>query len=682
MGHAAMIGGEAPAPGGPGDLTALLYPPKSLPHKPGRVREYTLAAVDRQIEVAKGVFFSAWTYGGTVPGPVIRATEDDLLRVKFANAGSHPHTIHFHGIHPANMDGVFEVVEPGNSFTYEFPARPYGMHLYHCHSTPLKKHIAKGLYGAFIIDPPKPRKPAQELVMVLTGSTRTATAPTTLRRQRPFYCQALIGCAAPDRSGSTSRSRTSSAQPVSACGDFFRYRRVERPLRVHRHGHDVSGAARDHRDRLRPRGPVHVPRTPVGVHRARLDGILRGRRLRAALSTAAAERLRPGAWRLWALVPLLLLVGVVTLFASSGTSLLDLVGQAPPPRDEFDIRRVEFRPGEISIRVTNPQRPKLTIASVTVDDAIVPFRTEGPATLGRLRSSTIVVPFHWVEEDPYTVGVTSSSGIESTFEVPAAVETRGASPRGFLGYALIGFLVGIVPVALGLGWLPSLRRAGARWIGAFMALTAGLLSFLAFDALAEALDLQARLPSGFQGPGLILLGVSASYLGLTFVAQRFSAAAQRERSAPLEGAALATLVALGIGLHNLGEGLAIGSSIALGELALGTFLIVGFMVHNITEGLGIAAPIAGGARIGLARLGALALIAGAPAIAGAWIGGFITSDVLGVLFFALAVNRAAGRVEVGRYVARRAPGGLRSGHVIGGYLAGIIVMYGTGLLVG
>jgi FtsP/CotA-like multicopper oxidase with cupredoxin domain len=169
MGHAAMIGGEVPAPGGLSDLTALLYPPKSLPHKPGRVREYTLAAVDRQIEVAKGVFFSAWTYGGTVPGPVIRATEDDLLRVKFANAGSHPHTIHFHGVHPANMDGVFEVVEPGNSFMYEFPARPYGMQLYHCHSTPLKKHIAKGLYGAFIIDPPKPRKPAQELVMVLNG---------------------------------------------------------------------------------------------------------------------------------------------------------------------------------------------------------------------------------------------------------------------------------------------------------------------------------------------------------------------------------------------------------------------------------------------------------------------------------------------------------------------------------
>jgi FtsP/CotA-like multicopper oxidase with cupredoxin domain len=133
------------------------------------VRDYQLVAHDREVEVAPGVFFAAWTYNGTTPGPVIRATEGDLLRVRFVNAGSHPHTIHFHGIHPADMDGVFEVVDPGGTFTYEFRARPYGMHLYHCHSTPLKKHIHKGLYGAFIIDPAKPRKPAQELVMVLNG---------------------------------------------------------------------------------------------------------------------------------------------------------------------------------------------------------------------------------------------------------------------------------------------------------------------------------------------------------------------------------------------------------------------------------------------------------------------------------------------------------------------------------
>jgi manganese oxidase len=168
-GHAAMIGSSVPAPGGPNDLDHLLLPPPALPHKPGRVREYQLWARDREIEVAEGVTFPAWTYNGTVPGPVIRATEDDLLRVEFVNGGSHPHTIHFHGIHPGNMDGVFEIVEPGDSFTYEFQARPYGMHLYHCHATPLKKHIHKGLYGAFIIDPPKPRKPAQELVMVMNG---------------------------------------------------------------------------------------------------------------------------------------------------------------------------------------------------------------------------------------------------------------------------------------------------------------------------------------------------------------------------------------------------------------------------------------------------------------------------------------------------------------------------------
>src|SRR5687767_5982882 len=151
--HAAMYGEGVPAPGGPHDLDALLYPPKAWPHSPGRVSEYTMVASDKDVEIAPGIHFPAWTYNGTVPGPVIRATEDDLLRVHFVNAGSHPHTIHFHGIHPSNMDGVFEVVNSGEEFIYEFPARPPGMHLYHCHTTPLKKHIHKGLYGAFIIDP-------------------------------------------------------------------------------------------------------------------------------------------------------------------------------------------------------------------------------------------------------------------------------------------------------------------------------------------------------------------------------------------------------------------------------------------------------------------------------------------------------------------------------------------------
>ncbi|OFW73677.1 MAG: hypothetical protein A2Y55_11405, partial [Actinobacteria bacterium RBG_16_68_12] len=288
-----------------------------------------------------------------------------------------------------------------------------------------------------------------------------------------------------------------------------------------------------------------------------------------------------------------------------------------------------FRPGEIRIHVRNPQRDDLTIAVVTVDDAIVPFRVDGSPTLGRLAARTIVVPYDWVEDDPYVVGVTSSTGIQTAAQVAAAVETKGASPQGFLGYALIGFLVGVVPVAFGLAWLPSLRRANPSWLAAFMALTAGLLTFLAVDALSEALDLQAALPGTLQGPGLVLLGVALSYLALTWVSTRFSTRAGRQRDASLSGVGLATLVAIGIGLHNLGEGLAIGSSFAFGELALGTFLVIGFMVHNVTEGLGIAAPIAEGEGVGLPRLGALALIAGAPAILGAWIGGFLANDVVG-----------------------------------------------------
>jgi zinc transporter, ZIP family len=396
--------------------------------------------------------------------------------------------------------------------------------------------------------------------------------------------------------------------------------------------------------------------------------------------TTESVRGEGGAFRrsLLALVPIVLLVGIVSAFLATGGSLVGLLGRNPPQPDVFDVRRVEFKPGEIKIKVTNPQTEELTIASVTVDDAIVPFSLDGPKTLKRLRSSTILVPYEWVENDPISVGVTSSTGIETTHEVAAAVETPTASPRSFLGYGIIGLLVGVIPVALGLAWLPSLRRVSAQWLSAFMALTAGLLTFLAVEALAEALQLQQTLPSPLGGTGLVLLGLAGTYLGLVLVSRRFSA---RGSGGAIGGLSLATLVAVGIGIHNLGEGLAIGSSFAFGELTLGSFLIVGFMIHNVTEGIGIAAPAARGARIGLGRVVALALIAGAPAIAGAWIGGFTASDLLGVLFFAAAAGAAFQVViEVGRYVARTAPGGLSSPHVIGGFVTGLAVMYLTGLL--
>src|SRR5918992_1322741 len=218
-------------------------------------------------------------------------------------------------------------------------------------------------------------------------------------------------------------------------------------------------------------------------------------------SLAAKRRAVLSRWRLWALVPVLLLVGIVSLFAATGSSLVELVGRNPPPADEFDIRRVEFKPGEIRIRVTNPQREDLTIAAVSVDEAIVPYRLEGEATLERLPSA-----------------------------------------EGFFGYALIGFLVGIVPVALGLLWLPSLRRAAPEWLAAFMALTAGLLTFLAIEALSEALELQAALPSALGGAGLVLLGVAISYLTLTFLSNRLATGDGDGRARLVGGLGLATLV--------------------------------------------------------------------------------------------------------------------------------------------
>jgi zinc transporter, ZIP family len=377
---------------------------------------------------------------------------------------------------------------------------------------------------------------------------------------------------------------------------------------------------------------------------------------------------------LWALVPVALLTVAVGAVVAWGPALVGLVGVNAPPLDELDIRRVEFETGRIRIVVRNPQADPITIASVTVDNGIVPFTVDGSTTLARLRSATIAVSYAWVEGEPISVGVTSSTGIETIHDVPAAVATPEPSLRGFVGFGLIGALVGVLPVALGLLWLPALRHADARWLAAFMAFTGGLLTFLGVEALAEAFELQAALPSALGGSGLVLLGVALSFLGMAALSARLG------RGGAATGVALASLVAIGIGVHNLGEGLAVGTSFALGELQLGTFLIVGFMIHNLTEGLAIATPLAR-ERVSVRRLAALALVAGAPAILGAWIGGYTKSDVLGALFFAIAAGAALQVVvEVGRYVASRAPGGLRSGWAIGGFLSGVAAMYATGVL--
>ena len=547
---------------------------------------------------------------------MIRATEDDLLRVDFRNASAHPHTIHFHGIHPANMDGVFEIVNPGGSFTYEFPARPYGMHLYHCHATPLKKHIHKGLYGAFIIDPPEPRPPAQELVMVMNAFDTDGDGENNFYAVNGpafYYARYPIKV----KRSQTVRIYLANLTEFDLInsfhlhGDFFRYYPTGTSDQFEYT--DTVMLCQGQRgiieiDFANTR-PVHVPRAPVGVRRARLDGLLRGRGLAAVEANSATEErgrsTEPARWRLWALVPIVLLVAVVSLFAARGDVAARarrrepaggrrfrrspgrvLAGRDPDPGHEPPARRPDDRHGHgrRRDRALHARRPGHPRTASLLDD-------RRPLRLGRGRADQR--RNHQLDGHP-------DDGGDRGRGRDAAARTRRASSATRSSAALVG----IVPIALGLLWLPSLRRARPEWLAAFMALTGGLLTFLAVEALTEALELQAVLPSALGGTGLVLLGVAASYLALTFLSQRLGRAGAA-KGGTLGGLALATLVAIGIGVHNLGEGLAVGTSFALGELTLGTFLIVGFMLHNVTEGLGIAAPAAEGGRAGLGRLAVL-----------------------------------------------------------------------------
>jgi zinc transporter ZupT len=316
-----------------------------------------------------------------------------------------------------------------------------------------------------------------------------------------------------------------------------------------------------------------------------------------------------------------------------------------------------------------------------VNDAIWDFSITPSRDIDRLQGATISIPYDWLEGEPYVVTVVSGTGVKHSREIEIATATPRPSGRSFLVFALLGAFVGVIPVSLGLLWLPFLRAMPAQWMDFWISLTMGLLVFLGIDTLQESFEILDRVPEFANGLMLVALGTIGAFLALTAVGRVFASGGRWGSSGAVSGMGLAMLIAIGIGLHNLGEGLAIGTSFALGELQLGAFLIVGFMIHNVTEGLGIATPLAR-TRVTALALAGLALVAGAPAILGAWIGGYTSSDVLGALFFAIAAGAALQVVvEVGRYVARTAPDGLRSGHAIAGFVLGIATMYVTGVLV-
>jgi zinc transporter ZupT len=372
--------------------------------------------------------------------------------------------------------------------------------------------------------------------------------------------------------------------------------------------------------------------------------------------------------------PLALLALLVLLFLRVGP--VGVFREAFPPVEQLTIERIRLpQAGLMEVTGVKGGPEPDTIAHLMVDDANWVHSLSGGRTLERLATRTITIPYPWVQGEPHTVTLVSGTGLTFSAELPVAVLSPPLDARYLGTFALLGIYAGLVPVLIGILWLPFVRAVDRRWIDFFLSLTIGLLVFLGVDALVEALETAALVPGAFQGTSLVLLGLVGTPLAI--------AALSRWRAGRGAGSPLwvATLIATGIGLHNLGEGLAIGSSYATGEIALGTFLVIGFLLHNTTEGLGIVAPLAE-ERPGIGRLLLLGAIAGLPTVLGAWIGAFSYSPVWTTLFFAVGAGAIVQVVwEIWRLFARRAGGGLTAPLNAAGLLAGMLVMYATGLLV-
>jgi zinc transporter ZupT len=392
------------------------------------------------------------------------------------------------------------------------------------------------------------------------------------------------------------------------------------------------------------------------------------------------------------IIPMIAIGLVLLLFTF--VNPLALFNTNLPPVENLSIERIKVMEKGFEVAMINTGPEPLNIAQVIVDDAFWQFSQNPTGPIPRLGRATLTIPYQWIQAEPHVIRVLTNTGLTFERVVPIAVLTPPLGLNEFAGYGLLGIYVGVIPVALGLLWFPAMKRMGRKWLGGILALTVGLLVFLLIDTFLEVLETGAELPGVFQGVPLALFAALLTWLAIVAVSTMLNRRNETSGSAREKGAFLAALIALSIGLHNFGEGLAVGAAFALGEAALGSFLVIGFILHNITEGIGIAAPLVSNrhdqgevAQVSpsLLTFAGLALLAGFPAVLGTWIGGFAFSPLLSTVFLGIGLGAIwQVIVEVTRLLRRYAERdntALVSWLNLSGFLAGLAIMYFTAFMV-
>ena len=375
-------------------------------------------------------------------------------------------------------------------------------------------------------------------------------------------------------------------------------------------------------------------------------------------------------------IPFIFIILLVAYILGPGSALLDFGVSLP----ELTIEKVDFVDSEIQATVRNTGPIPVKLAMADINDRIQPAAVEPDSHLQRFETALVRIPFEWNVAEPYIVGITIDDGTRFEKKIDAAAPALEPSLNLVILFAAIGTFVGIIPIVIGLLWLPFIKKLSTKRYHFFLALTAGLLFFLAIDSLEEAVEISAEnLAPSFNGVLLV-----ATVTVLTFFVLFYSGNQILKRSLDTKftkPVAIALMISIGIGLHNFGEGLAIGASVGIGSVAFSTFLIVGFALHNTTEGMAIAAPMSRG-KLMIGRLAGMAMIAGMPAIFGTWIGGFAYSPFTSVIFLAVGAGAIIQVIVVVLgWIREQGIENLSSIFVISGFSVGMLVMYLTSILV-